>query len=77
MKISGWGRRPLIETNVWRLQDDHQFKACLDFGFSGCAHGSGRSYGDSAVASQILDMCTYHHFLEFDDNTGAIACQAG
>lgn len=77
MKISGWGRRPLIEATAWRLQDDHQFKACLDSGFSGCAHGLGRSYGDSAVASQILDMRTYDHFLDFDDNSGVIACQAG
>lgn len=71
------GARPVIETNAWRLLDDHQFKACLDSGFSGCVHGLGRSYGDSALASQVMDIRTYDHFLHFEENPEVIACQAG
>lgn len=41
------------------------------------ARGLGRSYGDSALASKVIDTTGYHLFEQFDADTGMLTCQAG
>jgi len=77
MQISGWGSYPIIEASVCHPQGQSQLKACLADGFSGIARGMGRSYGDSSLAAQAIDVLSLQHHLGFDEQTGILVCQAG
>jgi FAD/FMN-containing dehydrogenase len=48
-------------------------------GRSGLAYGMGRSYGDVCLNSggRLWDMSGLDHFMEFDDDTGHLTCEAG
>ena len=76
MKISGWGRYPLVETHLvspHTEQDlrDHIAKGCI-------ARGNGRAYGDSAVSTATtLHMRRFNRMLGFDAHTGILEAEAG
>jgi decaprenylphospho-beta-D-ribofuranose 2-oxidase len=76
MKISGWGRFPVIDAEILKPAS-----------ISGCAksitgnvliaRGLGRSYGDSSLNSMILECSRFDHFIFFDRDIGIISCEAG
>lgn len=78
MEIYGWGRYPRIEAEVLSAQSLSQLQATFTKALQPIiARGLGRSYGDSANSSRVLDMTQFHHFLGFDPSTGVLNCQAG
>ena len=81
MNLSGWGHFPVIEANQTKVLSDAMLLASLE-SFkeskqSVMARGLGRSYGDSALASNILSMTSLDHFIDFDEYSGLLTCQAG
>ena len=76
MKISGWGRYPVIDSEV--NQPDN-YQAITDLVADGklIGRGLGRSYGDSSLANRVVNSVRLDHLLAFDRNTGIIRCQAG
>ena len=77
MKISGWGRYPVIETqNVVPLGVDSIMR-CLRHRFNGIVRGMGRSYGDSSLAETMIQTDHLNHLLEFDPSTGVVLCEGG
>lgn len=77
MMIAGWGNYPEIETQSFGFDSRQRFGKILAKDFSGIARGLGRSYGDSSLAKQTIDMIPHSHFLNFDRETGVIDCEAG
>lgn len=78
MKISGWGRYPQIEASLLRARDGAAVQAAIAACGSGMiARGLGRSYGDSALAPQVLDTRQLDCFLHFDSDSGELDCGAG
>lgn len=77
MKLSGWGRYPIIDSirlTVNRSKDVHthlKTKSPL------IAYGNGRSYGDSALAEYHLAMSNLDRFLIFDPDNGVLTCESG
>jgi len=76
MKMSGWGRYPMVETN---LVSPHTEKDLRDHLAEGCiARGNGRAYGDSAVSTgTTLHMRHFNRMLRFDAQTGTLEAEAG
>jgi len=77
MNISGWGRYPVIDSNVVLAADAGQFRQMLQAGFSGIVYANGRSYGDSALSANVLLTSSINHFVNFDDQAGVVTCEAG
>ena len=77
MQITGWGKYPVIEASLCHPQSHRQVKDCLEEDFSGISRGMGRSYGDSSLAAQVVDVLPLNHILGFDSETGIVSCQAG
>jgi FAD/FMN-containing dehydrogenase len=77
MRISGWGKYPVIEALSCRPRSEGQLRDCLAGGFSGIARGMGRSYGDSSLAPRVIDGLGLDHILGFDEQSGLLHCQAG
>ncbi|BCN93921.1 FAD-linked oxidase [Thiomicrorhabdus immobilis] len=83
MKLSGWGRYPIIQTeNAYPNQPGlvsslvsvatDQPKTTTQI-----ARGLGRSYGDSSLAEKSINLSKLDHFIEFDEQSGQLTCSAG
>jgi len=49
MKLSGWGRYPVLDCRIERLREGEALPALLRRGDTLIARGNGRSYGDAAL----------------------------
>ncbi len=77
MKIYGWGRYPTIDAQVLLPQTQ---SVCVDLLKSNqivLPRGMGRSYGDSANSSTVIQTDYLDHFIEFNESTGVLTCEAG
>ncbi len=75
--VGNWGRYPLAPARVYSFEAVEEARALLGQLDSAIARGSGRCYGDSALADTIISTLRHNKFLAFDDQTGQIRCQAG
>lgn len=77
MKISGWGRFPVIETRARVPRVYSQIASYLEETAVLIPRGLGRSYGDSSLAQNTLHTTALDHFIAFDHESGEISCGAG
>ncbi|MDQ1315493.1 MAG: decaprenylphospho-beta-D-ribofuranose 2-oxidase [Pseudomonadota bacterium] len=77
MEFHGWGRYPRIEADAAFPLTPSECAGVVQRADSLIARGLGRSYGDSSLASHLLDTHRLDHFLAFDESTGALTCAAG
>lgn len=74
MKISGWGRYPVVDAAVERpafVGDVVVSEGPV------IARGLGRSYGDSAVGKNVIEMTNLDRIRSFDPETGVLVAEAG
>ncbi|ANI99684.1 FAD-linked oxidase [Polynucleobacter wuianus] len=76
MKVKGWGGYPTIDAKVllppqrsecWKLIEENTL----------IPRGQGRSYGDSANSSTILQTDLLNHVIQFNELTGLLTCESG
>ncbi|MDZ7719253.1 MAG: FAD-binding oxidoreductase [Balneolaceae bacterium] len=77
MKTSGWGRYPVIDSEVVRYNSDDSLFENIDGRNPVIPYGFGRSYGDSALSDTILKMRPAKRMLHFDPENGLLTCEAG
>ena len=79
MDITGWGRYPIADAIVATPQSEDVLINYLKRNKSKSliTRGLGRSYGDSSLASNILQTQYLNYFQSFDENTGLLKCEAG
>ena len=77
MQISGWGRFPTIEAKVIAPVDLNAWKNSLRNEGELIPRGLGRSYGDSANATLVLQSDYLDHYIDFDIEQGILRCEAG
>ena len=78
MKLSGWGRYPVLDCRLERLLRRDDLPGLLRRGATLIARGNGRSYGDAALNPELtLSMLTMDRMQAFDAGTGLLTCEAG
>ncbi|MDD2652285.1 MAG: FAD-binding oxidoreductase [Sulfurimonas sp.] len=77
MNLFSWGMYPKIKSNVFSLRDTESLCAYAEKTEEFIPYGNGRSYGDSALADNIVYTKPYNNFLAFDAQEGILECQAG
>ena len=79
MKLTGWGRYPVIESEVKTPITPTALRNLFAGASSVPAipRGAGRSYGDSALAPNTISSRLLNHITHFDEHTGSIRCGAG
>ena len=77
MELYGWGRYPRQQACLALPLSATQCAVTLANSAPLIAYGLGRSYGDSALASQVMGMRYLDHFEAFDVQSGVLTCQAG
>ena len=77
--VASWGRLGVLEHQVIPLVDQKQIITQLKGSLPGIAYGMGRSYGDVCLnpGGSIWDTKGLDRFVQFDVNTGVIACESG
>ncbi len=73
----GWGRYPGIDAEIFLPQTITQCIQAIQSTPTLIARGLGRSYGDSSLAPRLLECTQLDHFLDFDESTGSLTCEAG
>lgn len=77
-KISGWGNYPIVDSEVNRFDTERELKKLLVESQSKLiARGNARSYGDSALADNVISSLSYNRMLYFDSDNGILKCEAG
>jgi decaprenylphospho-beta-D-ribofuranose 2-oxidase len=78
MKLSGWGRYPVIDARVHAPPDEAALRRVVTSDGSVIARGNGRAYGDSAInPSATIDMRRFNRMVCFDPQTGQLTVEAG
>ena len=76
-EISGWGGYPIHKAEVLTPSSLVTFRSEIQKQNLLIARGMGRSYGDSANASKVLQTTSFSHFIEFDVDKGILTAEAG
>ena len=77
MKLSGWGKYPVIKATVHRPIRLEEIAAIVKKGQT-IARGNGRAYGDSAInPNSTIDMTACNRLLAFDPTSGQLVAEAG
>lgn len=80
LKLAGWGRFPLCESEVYRPEKLAELAAVVAANSSKLiARGAGRAYGDAALNAdnRVLDLQRLNRMLEFDAESGILRCESG
>lgn len=72
-KLTSWGKHPIIDANI--ISPHKQDLTSLNI--EGIARGLGRSYGDSALSEQVIELKKLAYFIGFDEKEGLLHCEAG
>src|ERR1700691_6581202 len=78
--LSGWGRYPLSESDVYRPDRISELQAVVTGNSTSLiARGAGRAYGDAALNEQnrVVDLTRLNRMLSFDAASGLLRCEAG
>ena len=78
VSLSGWGNNLNILSNVYSPEsNDEIIDIILNSKVSNfITRGLGRSYGDSALADNVISLKNYKKILNFDDGQGIIECSS-
>jgi decaprenylphospho-beta-D-ribofuranose 2-oxidase len=76
--VSGWGRYPVVETDMLRPRSFPAVGDAIAATSGGVARGNGRAYGDAGIGlNQTIAMTAFDRIRSFDTGTGRIRLQAG
>jgi FAD/FMN-containing dehydrogenase len=78
MKVGGWGRFPIHESERLIPARDHELLRFQREGDGLIPRGNGRAYGDAAIGTrQTMVMGAFNRMRSFDPETGLLTVEAG
>lgn len=78
MKLSGWGRYPVVEARTHRPRSMDALRALVLSEPNLIARGNGRAYGDSAInTSATIETRYLKQMVDFDPASGQLVAEAG
>jgi decaprenylphospho-beta-D-ribofuranose 2-oxidase len=77
MKLSGWGRYPVVDSQAQSFASLAELRRRLAAPGDLIVHARGRSYGDSALNDRVLLSRRFNKILDFDPLTGQVTCESG
>ena len=77
MSLMSWGMYPKIKSSVFKFDKVETLKNIIAEHNNLIPYGNGRSYGDSALSENIINVKPKDCFLGFDEEQGLLHVQAG
>lgn len=74
--LKSWGLYPKIKNRAISIEEIESIKK-LSKSISMIPYGNGRSYGDSALSSNIIYCKTKNELIDFDKKNGILHCNSG
>ena len=75
--LAGWGNRPQIQARLHKPRSFSELTDSVETLASALPIGNLRSYGDSALFEEVVDLKGNNLMLGFDQTTGVLEVQAG
>jgi decaprenylphospho-beta-D-ribofuranose 2-oxidase len=77
LNLKSWGMHPKQNNNVFKFRETKALQKIIYDNDELIAYGNGRSYGDSALNSKIIDVRSKNYFIDFNDETGVLHVESG
>ena len=77
MSLISWGMYPKIKNSVFTFDKKEKLEKIITENNELIPYGNGRSYGDSALSSHIINVKPHNYFIGFDEESGVLHIQAG
>jgi len=77
MNFMSWGMYPKIKNRVFSFDKKKTLRKIINEHDELIPYGNGRSYGDSALSSNIINTRSKDYFIDFQEDTGTLHIQAG
>ena len=77
MSFTSWGMYPKIKNTVFKFDKKKTLRKIINEHDKLIPCGNGRSYGDSALNSNIVDVRSKNYFIDFNEEIGLLHIQAG
>jgi FAD/FMN-containing dehydrogenase len=72
-----WGMYPNVTNSVFTYRSEGELKQIIEEHKDLIPYGNGRSYGDSALSANIVNVKPHDYFISFDEEHGLLHVQAG
>ncbi len=77
MSLMSWGMYPKIKNTVFKFDKKKKLRQIINEHDELIPYGNGRSYGDSALSPNIINVRPKDYFIDFDEENGLLHVQAG
>ena len=77
MSFMSWGMYPKVKNTVFKFDKKKTLRKIINEHDKLIPCGNGRSYGDSALNSNIVDVRSKNYFIDFNKETELLHVQAG
>lgn len=77
MSLHSWGNYPRVDSTIFDYTDERDLYDIMQNHHDIIPYGNGRSYGDSALNTNIIHTIKHKYFLSFDKNSGILHCESG
>lgn len=77
MSLSSWGNYPKAKNQTFKFDNNVTLKNIISDHEKLIPYGNGRSYGDSALSKNIVQVKPHNYFLGFDESSQTLHIQAG
>ena len=77
MSLLSWGMYPRVKNTVFNFTKEATLKKIINEHDELIAYGNGRSYGDSALSTNIINVKPRDYFIDFNEESGLLHVQAG
>ena len=72
-----WGKYPRFRNTVLGFDTEESLRQIVAEHHDLIPYGNGRSYGDSALNTNIINVRPHDYFIDFDEKSGLLHVQAG
>jgi len=77
MSLMSWGMYPKVKNTVLKFDTEESLGQIISEYHELIPYGYGRSYGDSALSSNIINVKPKDYFIDFNKKNGLLHIQAG
>lgn len=77
MSLMSWGMYPNVTNSVFTYRSEGELRQIIEEHKDLIPYGNGRSYGDSALSANIVNVKPHDYFISFDEEHGLLHVQAG
>lgn len=77
MSLMSWGMYPRIKNTVFWFDKEEVLRQIIAEHDTLIPYGNGRSYGDSALSENVIDVRPHDYFIDFDEEKGLLHLEAG